>query len=325
MPNDSDIYFGDYSPTYLNEIYRARGSHGQIFLYYALLADLKPALDDWIYVDKLDEFISACEKYSLVVETESVFYDEGWSYDVRSAIGSEMLTTTIAQGAPVDAGYYGRVHLYVSKSGETLDRIKRTGWYPVCVNNRIVTKPIIDYYWFGEHLGYPKCCIDFFAKFNNHNAYRNTLMKPFENTKTKPNYLCNSLVKDSFCYLYHIPCSFDCTATAELSAKLRAFIQQYDPTYVEIIDRHLKLNFLVFRERDIYAFDGRPEGNILKYNNGGFVDKYLYPGILEDIFRQGDTLEILDDRIFVHAGDRMIKMILKTETEPWFFISFADD
>jgi hypothetical protein len=316
--------FDWYEPVYLKDICAARGGNSQLFLYYAILAGLKPALDEWIPTVQLDFYLQACEKYNLLTEVESIFFNES-SDAVRGAIGSEFLTTTVSCGAPPDSGYTGRVHIFVSKSEKELDRIKRTGWYPLAINNRIVTKPFIDYMWFGDHLGYPKCCIDYFARFNNHARYVNTLLLPFQNTKTKPNYLCNSLVKDSYSYLYHIPCSFDCCATAELSAELRRFIQGYDPGYAAYIDRHMKLNFVVFGERNIYAFDGVPDGNTLHYNHCAFVDTYLYSGELINVFGQGDTLVFEEGKISVLKDDRLIQSIFRTETKEWFFISFTDD
>ncbi len=316
--------FDSYEPVYLRDIYQAKGGTGQLFLYYSVLAGLKPALDEWIPVGNLENYLRVCEKYGLLTEVESIFYNET-SNAARQAIGSEFLTTTVACGAPFGADYEGRAHIYVSKSEEELDKIKRTGWYPLAVNNRIVTKPQIDYMWFGDSLGYPKCCIDYFAKVNNHSMYPNTLMLPFKNTKTKPNYLCNSLVKDTYCYLYHIPCGFDCRATAELSAELQAYIRERDPGYAEYIDMHMKLNFLVFRERDIYAFDGVPEGNILKYNISAFVDSYLYPGDLMDVFSRCDALVVHEDKILATRNGKTVHTINRTERMDWFFVSFADD
>lgn len=313
-----------YEPVFLKDLCDARGSMSQLFLYYSVLAGFKPSLDEWVATDKLDNYLRVCEKYGLLTAVESIFYNETTG-DARQAIGSQFLTTTVASGAPADSDFQGRVHIYVSKSEEQLDKVKRTGWYPIAVNNRIVTKPQIDYMWFGQHLGYPQCCIDFFAKFNNHSMYPNTLLLPFENTKSKPNYLCNSLVKDSYCYLYHIPCSFDCCATADLSAALRSYIQEHDPGYADYIDRHMKLNFLVFRERDIYAFNGVPEGNALRYSMVSFVDNYLYSADLLDIFGSSDTLVIHDDKILVANGDQIVHTIHKTERAKWFFISFTDD
>jgi len=316
--------FDWYQPQYLADICEVRGGINQLFLYYSLLAELKPALDEWIPTDQVESFVKICEKYNLLTHVESVFFNES-SEAVRDAIGSEFLTTTVSCGAPADSGYSGRSHIFVSKSEENLDKIKRLGWYPLAVNNRIVTKPLIDYMWFGDYLGYPKCCIDYFAKHNDHSRYVNTLLLPFKNTGPKPNYLCNSLVKDAFCYLYHIPCSFDCCETAELSAQLRSFIQQHDPGYVAYIDRHMKLNFVVFAERNIYAFDGTPQGNTLTYKNCHFVDTYLYSPEYLGVFSQGDTLVVEENRLLVLNGDRPVHTIHRTERNEWFFISFTDD
>lgn len=304
---------------YLREIALAKGNSNMLFLYHSVLAGLKPLLDEWIPVGRVGEFEQACEKYGLHTAKESVFLDLPLS---GSIIGQEFATTTRCFGAPVGSGYNGRVHIYVSRSGEILGEGKRYGWYPLAINGRCVSKPHSDHYRFGEFLGYPECCRHFFMEHSNHQKYSNTLQLPFMNTGTKPHHLCNSLTKDSYSYIYHIPCGFGCKRTVAYAKKVRRFIYKKDPEYGRLIDAHLKLPFLVCRERDIYAFDGKLEGNTLAYKDCFFVDYYLHEPKYLGLLKKGNRVEIGRAGAKVYFGKRYVGAIPRTVSEDWFFISF---
>lgn len=306
---------------YLREIVLAKGNSGMLFLYHAMLAGLKPLLDEWIPPSRIKEFEKACEKYGLYTAKEAHFLDLPFSDRI---IGKEFATTTKCFGAPVGSEYKGRIHIYISKSEEVLDEGKRYGWYPLAINGRCVSKPPSDHYWFGEFLGYPACCRHFFMEHSNHQKYANTLKVPFENTKAPPHFLCNSLTKDSYSYIYHIPCGFDCKNTIKHTSKLQKFIYRKDPEYGRLIDAHLNLPFLVCRERDIYAFDGTLDGNTLTYKNCFFVDDYLYQPKYLDLLKKGNRVVIEEKEAKVYSNQRKIGSIQKTSSEDWFFISFED-
>jgi hypothetical protein len=317
------MFQGPYIPKeYLREIVLSKGNSGQLYLYHAILADLKPMLDDWIPVNKIKIFERACKKYGLFIAKESIFVDWPRS-ELEKSIGKESLNTTKTFGSPLSSNYEGSMHVFVSKSKEILEQGKRYGWYPESINGRIINKPNADHYIYGEFLGYPKCCRIFFVKFNDHNKYPNTLYMPFTNTKS-PHFLCNSLTKDSYSYLFHIPCSFDCKKTIELASKLRRFICEKDPVYANLIDEHMKMVFLVFRERDIYAFKGTLNNNEIIYTDCYFVDYYLYPGEHLELFKKGNRITMGEKEIKVFFNNKLIGRIHKKFPECGFPISFTD-
>lgn len=293
-----------------------------LFLYYALLADLKPMLDDWILPGNIKLFEKVCRHYGLFVSKESLFVNMPL-LDIERSIGKEDVTTTKNFCVPFNSNYSGSIHVFVSKSKKTLDEGKGYGWYSLVTNGRAIRKPSTDHYRFGEFLGYPKCCMDFFWKYNNHSKYENTLNLPFKNTK-KPNFLCNSLTKDSYSYLYHIPCSFGCKKTIKLSSELRDFIYNKDKRYGQIIDQCMKKIFLVFREKDIYGFEGSMQGNEVYYNNCYFLDYMLYTARYLESFKKGNHLKVTDESIIIYLNGKMIKEIRKDVPEVGFLISFSD-
>ena len=59
----------EYVPQeYLREIVQAKNSSGMLFLYYALLADLKPMLDDWVPAENMHlfDFRFSSDHYSTI-------------------------------------------------------------------------------------------------------------------------------------------------------------------------------------------------------------------------------------------------------------------
>ncbi len=312
-----------YMPkNYLREIVVAKESDLTLFSYHAVLADLKPLLDDWVPVERMNLFEKACKKYGLFVSKESLFIDMPF-LDTEKTIGKKYMTTTKKFCAPIGSNYLGIVHVFVSKTKKTLLDGRGFGWYPLAINGRVIPKTRYDHYKFGEFLGYPKCCIDFFWKYNDHNKYANTLFLPFKNTK-KPNFMCNTLTKDSHSYAYHIPCSFDCKNTANLASMLREFIYLKDPKYGQIIDKCTKKIFIVFKERDIYGFEGQVNGNELNYNNCYFLDYALYPAKYIELFKKGNRLKVTDERIIIYSRSKILSEIKKERPETGFMISFGD-
>jgi len=316
----------NYIPSdYLREIVLAKGTSAQLFLYYAIFSDLKPMMDDWIPLDRMEIFEKACRKYGLLIQKECLFLE---TKPIRQlfdkSIGAAQAPTTKSFGAPLNSGYDGFVHVFISKSKEILEEGKRYGTYPLAVNGRVMIKPRFDYLKFGIFLGYPKCCIKFFSEYNNHLKYPNTLFLPFSNTKSKPHFLCNSLTKDSYSYIYHIPCSFACKKTIKLASKLREFIYEKDPSYGRLIDEHLKNIFLVFKEKNMYAFKGDSNKNTIRYNQCFFIDYSIYKPTYLNFFNDGNKIIVEKNLIKIFSNNNLIHKIEKEHPQNGFIISFKD-
>lgn len=317
-----------YSPKdYLKEIVSAKSNTATLYLYFALMCNLKPLLDDWILKDKLEDFKKACKLYGLHVYAESIFFNVNSSdKKIKSSIGFEALTTTKAYGVPIDSGLEGRVHVFVSKSKKILDKGKVFGFYSLSVNGRVIPKLTIQHCRYGRYLGYPHCCIDFFSKYNDHIKYKNTLWFNYKNTKGKPNPLANPLTKDSYSYLYHMPCSFSCEETIKIANSLRNFILDKDKNYVKIIDRHINLTYLVFKEKDIYAFEGKMiSENELSYKNCHYIDTQLYQPVYKKYFDEGDSIKVDEKTLGVYKGNQLIHTINKVCPEQGFLVSFSEN
>lgn len=318
-----ELFPNFYMPSnYLKEIVIAKGNSAQLSQYFALILGIKPLLDDWVYSTRIAQFERACALYGLHITTDSMFVEAPHRLLAKS-IGAENLTTTKFFGAPFSSARNGQVHVFVSKSKKTLERGKRYGWYPLSIHGRILTKPLIDHYNFGKFLGYPKCCRDFFMEYNDHSRYSNTLYLPFKNTKNTPSFLCNSLTKDSYSYVYNIPCSFDCEHTIKYASALRNFILRMEPNYAQLVDAHLKLVFLVFKERDIYAFQGKQIKRKIFYNNCYFADASVHSPRYISLLKKGNEIEIKHNRLAILSSGHQIAEIPKTAASNWFVISFG--
>jgi len=124
----------------------------------------------------------------------------------------------------------------------------------------------------GEALGYPDCCCEFFRK-NNNWQKSNFLYEILKNTaKGKSHFLCNPLARnETYSYIAHMPCSYNCAATRKNAASFREFLMAEEPVFVEKIDRVLRLPYLVFYERMIYAFDGQMVSGGISYKSFYFL------------------------------------------------------
>lgn len=297
----------EYVPIeFCRNIVEIRGNSHQIVPYMSLVLGIKPLMDDWIPRSILQPFIEVCRSYGLHVKADAIHYPIPPDRLPPEVLGREYITTTSAFGFPVNTDLEASVHVFISKDRE---RLKRGMWYPVVIRNRIIEPPRIDVLKYGFDLGYPECCVDFFRRFNNWNCY-NFLYEIYKNSKGPYHYFCNPLTKDFiYSYIYHMPCSFNCQKTIELVAKLRREMKKREPEFVEAIDRHQLLPFLVFFERKFYAFSGFIQDQRLYYSQVFFPDSWGPGREYLDILRCGDSLHIEDGNVYVYKGRKPVTII----------------
>lgn len=320
--------FESYIPdNFCKEFFELRGHSDRIVLYMAVVLGLKPLLDDWIQPDVPDNFIRICgKKYGLHVKTDAVWEDEATDEFLSSIPGGDALTTTKFLGERYSSRMTsGHVHVFVSSSKDSLERGFRCGWYPLVINNIIINKQWMDYIWFGHELGYPDCCVDFFARNNGKGKF---LYSIFQNTTGKLDYHCNCIAKDTpFSYIYHMPCSYNCAKTIDYAKTLKKEIKKHEPHFVTATETHLRRPFLVFKEQFSYAFEGKADGNNIRYNEFFFLGKdrgcsrsrYDYYG---DELKKADRIEVnnRDIRLFKH--DKQTGTVPKEEIGEGFVLSF---
>lgn len=292
----------------------------QIPLIMATVKGLKPLTDVWVEKSRYKEFEKVCRKYGLLYQPNVVFI-KPTEEQVKNAIDNYTLTTTKTLGIPFNhKTKEGSVHVFISKSKESIYNANRFGWYPIIINGRVINKPFMDHLRFGEALGYPDCCIDFFKEYNK--AGVSTPYETYKLTKEKFSYYCNNVLNFvSLSYIHHYTCSFNCKKTIKLAKKIEKVILEEEPEIVQRIRLESTRPFIVFGERNAYAFDGAAKNGVISYKDVMFVgmtehNKY------ETVFKQGNKVIVKEDNIEVLSDERTVRIIQKPKPEDGFLLTF---
>jgi hypothetical protein len=256
---------------FCREFVSARGHSVGLSALMAVVSGHKPCVDVWVKPSDLPSFLKAVRRYGLIAQKDIAFQMASRQTLSPDIVGKDRLSTTIAYGFNSKPPGRGKYHVFVAKSKEALTKAFALGWYPVIVGNRVIDRPLADGFKFGEALGYPECCCEFFRQKNNWLRF-NFLDEIYRRTKGKLSYLCNPLGRDStYTYISHMPCSFNCKETHKKAASFREFLIAEESQFAQRIDAHLQLPYLAFFERKIYAFDGQVKGNSIVYKSAYFV------------------------------------------------------
>lgn len=299
-----------YPKKFCREFVQIKGS-GQLVNIMATVKEIKPAMDDWVRVDRYDEYRRICKRYGLIVRTDTVFRMSKKKNILKNVIGGKRLTTTYAFGLPFNGSSKdGLVHVFIAKSKGNLENCFRDGWYPLIIKHRVIDRPGIDIFKFGYNLGYPKCCVGFFRQFNNWYKY-SYLYEAFKNTKkNRYHYLSNPCTRDiTYSYIYHMPCAYNCKATIELARKIKKAIYAEEPEFVEKIDRHLKLPLLIFYEIKFYAFDGEIKNGKLHYKDVYFIGQMSENNLYESDLKRGNCVFLEDRDVVILNNGKLIRRI----------------
>lgn len=297
---------------FCREFVELRRHSGQLSMIMATIKGVKPAMDDWINIEIYPRYLKICKKYGLVVMPDAIF-DTIQKKDIPSTvIGRERLCTTMAFGLPFNHpnATNGRIHVFIAKKKENVEKVFKNGWYPLIIKNRVIDRPLIDAYKFGFDLGYPNCCIDFFRKYNNWCRF-SFLYEVFKNTPIKNyHYFCNTFTKDTtYSYAYHMPCSYSCPETIKLVNEVKKVIKEEEPGFAAKIDRYLELPLLVFYERKYYAFEGEIKNEKLYYKKAYFIGQMPENNLYEQDIRNGDCLFLEDKDVIILNKGRLTKRI----------------
>lgn len=281
----------------------------QLIFFMALVFGKKLLMDLWIDCRLLNKYQRIFRKYNIKTKFDVIFNRD--KYNFSGAIGGAFLTTTKARAQPFAkiSDKKSQIHIFISKSFKNLQYGFGNGWYPLIIKNRVIQKPYIDLINFGYNLGYPKCCVDFFQKFNNWSKYSH-FYEVLKNTKGGPHYLCNPFARYSYySYIAHIPCSFNCSATKNLVKEIRNQIRMIEPELINEIDSSLKAPCLVFYENRVYSFDGFINKKRLYYKKVWFLGTDEARNIYFDQLKNGDNLEIKNFIALIYRGDHLIDQI----------------
>ena len=107
-----------------------------------------------------------------------------------------------------------------------------------------------------------------------------------------------------------MPCSFWCKQTIKLVGCLYREIRKREPGFVAVIDRYLKLPFLVFYEHKFYAFEGKlTNKNEISYSEVYFTSPNETNNIYQEVLSKGNSLKLLGRNIVIYKNKKMIDSI----------------
>lgn len=288
-------------PPPLDEYVAIRREHGQILNLLAVVDGMKPCLDDWIPVASIDHYEDLCSRLGLTVRA-GIQFDVMSHDEAERAIGSGTLTTTRARAREL-GDPRGSVHVFVGRDPETVDRTFRAGWYPLVIGERATSKPWIDHIWFGEGLGYPRCCLEAFAR-NNNWAINNMPYQAARATKT-PLGLCNSIMRfTGLTWAPHLPCSYDCPSTEVQARAVRDLVSRRAPDLVPIVDSLCTGTFLLLSEWEAFVLHrSEVQDGVVRYEGVSLVPSNRPNLALFEALGSGNRVEVRDDLVLVFDGD----------------------
>jgi len=306
------------------------GDH-QYSMFLAVALGVKTSYDDWVPMNRYDGFIEACIKYGLVVEPDIIFTET--KEKKKDITGGKLLTTTFRSGKRFSKDETeGQVHVFVAKTKETALNAKKSGWYHVVINNRIINKPFIDHLSFGKYLGFPECCVDFFRRFNNWSLFSHPY-ETLKNTATVKgkaigSYHCNNILMDrSYFFIHHLPCSYRCRNTIRLAKRVEQKIKEVEPDYADKTAELLKKPLLVFGEKNYVIFEGdllkKKQCNVIRYNDCQYLENYARVEESVDFFdsiKAGNELIVEKKQLTIKDNNSTIKTVKKKQG--WFAIDF---
>jgi hypothetical protein len=308
-----------------------RPEHGQPVNFVAVLSGEKPVMDDWVPQAQLGQLTDVCRERGLTVLADVQFQALADQAAIDQVIGRGTLTTTRALGHQLgDEVDDASVHVFIGTDRPTVERTRASGWYPLIIGGRASSKPWIDHLWFGQGLGYPDCCLSAFAWSNNWSV-NNMPYQAFRAVSTAPSMLCNSMMRFSgLTWAAHLPCSYDCPATARSAASVRALLGQHCPELAGWIDRLATAPYLVLNEWEAFAFTSSGAGgDWIEYSGVTLVPSNRPNSELFEALKRGARVELRDDLVVILDASGTVVHVERTESGGFapripFILDFSD-
>lgn len=291
-------------PEEFQEYCSLREGLGQICSFIAVVAGMKPVLDDWIPPARLGRLRRLCASMGVTVEADEtfLFLDEA---ELGEVVGGELLNTTRAR-AVTDAHPGGLLHVYIGRDPGAVEAARRSGWYGLITGNRVVPKPFIDHHWLGALLGYPPCCL---ASFAHHGAWN--VANPYADAAsgtTAAHPLANPVLRHTgLSYVVHYPCTFDCGATVAYGEAVRRAVYQMSPQLGHAADAAVSGPFLLLSGWNAFVFDGALHGRAaIRYRAVRPAPTNRVDAELAALLSSGDEVVVRGDVLVVFKERRPI-------------------
>lgn len=285
----------------------------QLPMFYSVYLGIKPLMDTFLRYDRFLMLQEEAKKHGIILghnEVMAVFPDEEF---LKRKERFRNLGTTKLMAVPFDPSRaHSLVHTFISRSGDRIDEARQLTWYNLFVGEFQMAQPDIDNFRYGDVLGFPRCCVRFYAAHNgrfSEDGYHwewNTPFEVYKNTKGDFSFLCNHIPMDHVYFLsHHYPCSYNCPKAMETAGKLLEGIKRLDPLYAQLIEQHLRLPYLLFNEKKAFAFQGKIRKNRIRYSECHFLgdrrDLETYGKI-----PKGDMVEVGDEYIIIYRENEEI-------------------
>ena len=288
----------------------AKGNAIQLPNFMAVVAGIKPGMDDWVRHDRVEQYFALAQEFGLQIWEDVYFVPVERDEELRGVIGRHLLNTTKARGFKrPPLGSTSQLHVFMSNEVKYVKEAYESGWYPLVIDDRVMNLPVSDHRAFGRAMGYPDCCIEFFRKHNDWET-QNTYYATYTNSAKGLLSICNCLPKHTpFFYTYHMPCSFSCESTARYATKLRSFIASEEADYARLIDKVVDLPVLIFTEDCAYLIFGEMlSQNECKYSGVFFLGNPGKDRYSKHLGR-GSHLRIDENAVLVYSGARCVDVI----------------
>jgi hypothetical protein len=173
--------------------------------------------------------------------------------------------TNISKRIPLNSLQRGELYVYISKSEEKA---------------RLAKLYELDNVKFGEILGYPRCCIEFFKRnfelqSKRQNDYVLPAVKKFGISPFFNNY---ALRYFDVSLINHFPCSLDCKESEEIGRRNLRVIKRYSPEMADFFVKELKSVVIYTEYKGVfYSSDYRIEGKRIMIGSvRGTVENWMF-------------------------------------------------
>ncbi|MFG1965397.1 aKG-HExxH-type peptide beta-hydroxylase [Nonomuraea sp. NPDC049028] len=273
----------------------------------AVACGLKPSMDLWIPAEGWQAFLRVVHDAGLLYYVDACF--DRNSPQITQVPPDQLTTTRAAFSATLLPGT--EAHVFLARDPVALDKVVGAGWYPLIIDGVVVNKHRADHDKFGDALGYPPCCQDFFRHRNNWND-DNTYYAALLNTEGVPSPLCNPFLRHTvFGLVPYMPCSYSCPATIEYASRLRERIAPDLPGYLAATDHALRKTVLCVSELRMYWFDGervnRHGGQVeIRYDGVDSLYRIEAEDPLHGLLSAGDRCVLDGEVLRVHRGNAYV-------------------
>ncbi|GAB1824322.1 aKG-HExxH-type peptide beta-hydroxylase [Herbidospora sp. RD11066] len=269
----------------------------------AVAAGLKPAMDVWVPAAGWQRFLRAVGDLGLMYHVDACF--DRASPQIAQVPATQLTTTRAALATTLRPGT--EAHVFLARDRDALDRVVAVGWYPLIIDGVVVNKHRADHDKFGDALGYPPCCQDFFRRRNNWND-DNTYYAALLATEGDPSPLCNPFLRHTaFGLVPYMPCSYACPATIRYATRLSEVIAAELPGYLEAVNRALRKTVLCVSELRMYGFEGEkvtPGG--VRYDGVESLYRVEAEDPLLGLLGAGDRCVVDGEVLLVYQGDDFV-------------------